>query len=306
MKTKIWKKFILWNSLFLGLLGEKMMAQNAQMDSNLNVSNPVTFHQVQHPFKLPIDKQSVRGSYPLAVSDVKTVHLLFPAKIREVDTGTPNLLVQITESFDNVLRVKSINMPEKQETNLTVLTEDGALYSFITTYAKDPELLNIQMQPSQPSLSFMEDALGQSLAEIQSNASKVLETRNFVKNIGLKSQGLKLELRAIQNSKSVQYLKLELQNDSELPYQLDFAKLYLKDQPGLQKTAIQQEELKVILLQPARLEVFGKSSNTLVICTLLKSIPSEKSLEIELFEKEGGRNLRFEIDSNTLIKSKKL
>jgi hypothetical protein len=214
-KRQFWKI-----SLIFGLLGIKIYGQTPKTDSN--VSNPTIFFQTNGQYKLPIDKISVKGSYPLAVSDVKTVHIIFPAKIREVDTGTSNILVQITESFDNVLRIKAINLTEKQETNITVLTEDGALYSFITSYENNPEILNINIGNNEKTdfeisskmgintftkSNFIEEEINQSMVEVETNSKTVLEKRNFLKNIGIKSQGMVAQVRSIYNSNSIQYLK---------------------------------------------------------------------------------------------------
>jgi conjugative transposon TraN protein len=313
-KRQFWKI-----SLIFGLLGIKIYGQTPKTDSN--VSNPNVFFQTIGQYKLPIDKTSVKGSYPLAVSDVKTVHIIFPAKIREVDTGTPNILVQITESFDNVLRIKAINLPEKQETNITVLTEDGALYSFITSYEKNPEILNINIGHNQNAdlmasskmgihtftkSNFIEDTINQSLIEVETNSKTVLEKRNFIKNVGIKSQGMVAQLRSIYNSNSLQYLKLEIENKTEVPFKIDFIKLYIKDLEVFKKTAIQQEELKIVKLFPITNEILGKNTCTLALSTLIKSLPVDKIMEIEIYEKDGGRHLRFQIDSNTLTKSKQL
>ena len=315
MKRQFWKI-----SLIFGLLGVKIYAQK-DIGSLNNVSNPTLFSQTSGSYKLPISKLSIKGSYPVAVSDVKTVHVIFPAKIREVDTGTPNIMVQITESFDNVLRIKSINMPEKQETNITVLTEDGSLYSFIASYEKNPEILNINLGNNGQSdlvasnkmgihtfskSNFIEESINQSLAEVETNSNIILEKRNFIKNVGIISQGMVAQLKAIYNAKNLQYVKLELENETEIPYKIDFIKLYIKDKESIKKTAIQQEELKIVKTFPNSTDILAKSTNTIILSTLMKSLPTDKILEIEIYEKDGGRHLRFQIDGITLTKSKQL
>ncbi len=45
----------------------------------------------------------------------------------------------------NVLRVKSAFKSFKQETNLSVITEDGSYYTFNVKFAKEPLLLSIEM-----------------------------------------------------------------------------------------------------------------------------------------------------------------
>jgi conjugative transposon TraN protein len=321
MRKHPFKMHLLKISLILGLLGGKIYAQKNELDSLNNVSNPTLFSQTSSQYKLPIDKISVKGSYPLGISDVKTVHVIFPAKIREVDTGTPNIMVQITESFDNVLRIKSINLAEKQETNITVLTEDGSLYSFLTSYEKNPEILNIKMGNNESAdieasnkmgihafskSHFIEEAINQSLVEVDKNAENAMMKRDFIKNVGIKSQGLIAQLKGIYNVNNIQYLKIEIENETEIAYKIDFIKLYIKDLESIKKASVQQEELKIVKIFPITSEIKGKTKSILVLSTLMKSLPIDKIMEIEIYEKDGGRHLRFQIDNVTLTKSKQL
>ncbi len=45
-----------------------------------------------------------------------------------------------------MLRVKSAFKSFKQETKLSVITEDGSYYSFNVKFAKEPLLLNIEIE----------------------------------------------------------------------------------------------------------------------------------------------------------------
>jgi conjugative transposon TraN protein len=298
-----------------------LIANIAFSQQESNISNPEIFNQSNSKYKLPIDKIAVKGSYPLAISDSKTVHVVFPTKIREVDTGTPNILVQITESFDNVLRIKSINLPEKLETNITVLTEDGGLYSFLTTYAKNPEILNINIGKNEnintnnanglglnafPKLDFLEEKLGQSLVNIENNIGKALDKKSFIKNIGEKSQNMTVLLKGIYIAQEMQYYKLEIANHSEVNYAIDFVKLYIKDVENLSKTAVQSEELAIIKMLPTQNNIKANTSQTYILATKMKTLPIDKNQEIEIYEKNGGRHFRFPVDNIILSKSKAL
>ena len=58
----------------------------------------------------------------------KTTHIIFPAEITYVDLGNENLVAGLADGATNVLRVKSAFKSFKQETNLSVITEDGLYY----------------------------------------------------------------------------------------------------------------------------------------------------------------------------------
>ena len=68
--------------------------------------------------------------HALEVCYNKTTHIIFPAEITYVDLGNENLVAGLADGAKNVLRVKSAFKSFKQETNLSVITEDGSYYTF--------------------------------------------------------------------------------------------------------------------------------------------------------------------------------
>ena len=62
--------------------------------------------------------------------DTEPTHIIFPAEITYVDLGNENLVAGLADGAKNVLRVKSAFKSFKQETNLSVITEDGSYYTF--------------------------------------------------------------------------------------------------------------------------------------------------------------------------------
>ena len=66
----------------------------------------------------------------LEVTYGKTVHILFPAEVRYVDLGSPDLIAGKADGAENVIRVKSTVKGFQGETNMSVITEDGCFYTF--------------------------------------------------------------------------------------------------------------------------------------------------------------------------------
>ena len=83
--------------------------------------------------------------HALEVCYNKTTHIIFPAEITYVDLGNENLVAGLADGAKNVLRVKSAFKSFKQETNLSVITDDGSYYTFNVKFAKEPMLLSIEM-----------------------------------------------------------------------------------------------------------------------------------------------------------------
>ena len=66
----------------------------------------------------------------LEVTYDKTVHVIFPAEVRYVDLGSPDLIAGKADGAENVIRVKAPVRSFPSETNMSVITEDGSLYAF--------------------------------------------------------------------------------------------------------------------------------------------------------------------------------
>jgi len=90
------------------------------------LTRPLTFNRVIPP-------------YALEVTFSKTVHVIFPSAIRYVDLGSSDLLAAKADGTENVLRVKAALRDFSRESNLSVITEDGAYYSFNALMDRDPQ-----------------------------------------------------------------------------------------------------------------------------------------------------------------------
>ncbi len=80
----------------------------------------------------------------LEVTYDKTVHVIFPAEVRYVDLGSPDLIAGKADGAENVIRVKATVRNFPNETNMSVITEGGSFYTFNVNVAK-PLLLNVEM-----------------------------------------------------------------------------------------------------------------------------------------------------------------
>ena len=81
----------------------------------------------------------------LEVTYDKTVHVIFPSEVRYVDLGSPDLIAGKADGAENVIRVKATVRNFPNETNMSVITEDGNFYTFNVKYASEPLLLNVEM-----------------------------------------------------------------------------------------------------------------------------------------------------------------
>jgi len=80
---------------------------------------------------------SAMAQTSLFITTDKTTSLVFPFAIRHVDRGTQAVLAQQVNESPTILLVKAAEK-DFVETNLSVVTEDGSVYSFIVCYKSNP------------------------------------------------------------------------------------------------------------------------------------------------------------------------
>ena len=301
----------------------------------VQVATPKLIGNLQSkPYLLPLDKASIRGSYPLGISATKTTHIIFPARIREFDAGTDYVLAQVPESVGNVLRVKANDKSvfcapgSTVETNMTVMTDDGGFYSFLVRHQADPEVLNINIANNlladersaqtqginrASAVPFILPAKATGSAdnalptaeEVSHLSQRIHDRKGFIKRVGTTKMQISNHLTGLYVDGNVMYLQLALHNDSEIDYEVDFVKFYLRDRDVLKRMAAQEVELKPITSYPTDIQTLKANTDYTVVYALpLRMFSEDKVLEIELYERNGGRHLRFRVDNEVMLKAR--
>lgn len=301
--------------LLIAFTISNLYAQTGDADKNAT-----TAAADNYKYLIPISTKSVKGTYPLFVSNINTVHIIFPSKVMEIDAGNSKVLIQITESFNNVVRVKSL-VEDMNPTNLTVMTENGGFYSFALNYKAYPDVLNIKIDNNavmdqQFSTDYNIDQVVKNnlilskpvlnYTDLKAYATTAANQKVYLKNIGVQNLGIQATLSAVSTAKGLMFYTINIENKSDLDFTADFVKMYIKDADNARKQAIQEEELNITETFPAVMTVVSDSDLNVVIVTPFRTISEDKVIAIEIYEKNGGRHLRFPIVPTTLSKTKAL
>ena len=254
--------------------------------------------------------------YGLEVTFDKTVHVIFPSAITYVDLGSNNIIAGKAGNSENVIRVKAAIRDFEVETNMSVITEEGSYYTFNIKYADEPEKLNVEMK------DFMHDGIATNrpnnaqeiyLKELGSESPRLVYLINrsihknnerFIKHIGSKRFGIQYLLKGIYTHNGLLYLHTQIKNSSNVPFDIDFVRMKIVDKKVMKQTAIQET-----VIQPVRAFNFissvGGNSTERTVFTIDKiTIPDDKQLVIELFEKNGGRNQTFIVTNSDIVSAK--
>ncbi len=254
--------------------------------------------------------------YGLEVTFEKTTHIIFPAGVVYVDLGSGNLIAAKADGSDNVVRVKAAVRGFESETNLAVITSDGSFYTFNVRYADEPRKLNVEMK------DFMHDgdavnrpnnAMEIYLAEIGNESPKLVNLinksihrndRRHIKHIGSKRFGIQYLLKGIFTHNGLLYLHTQIKNESNVPFEVDFVRMKIVDKKVAKRTAIQETVIYPMRAFNYVTQVRGKRTERTVFTIEKITIPDDKQLVIELYEKNGGRHQEFVVENADIVRAR--
>lgn len=267
------------------------------------LTRPLTFNRMIPP-------------YVLEVTFSKTVHIIFPSAIRYVDLGSADLLAAKADGAENVLRVKSALRDFSKESNLAVITEDGAYYTFNVKYADEPVKLSVEMtdfihdgeavnRPNNAMEIYMRELGSESPLLVKLIMKSIYKNnKREIKHIGSKRFGIQYTLKGIYTHNGLLYFHMQLKNSSNVPFDVDYITFKIVDKKVVKRTAI-QEQVIVPLRAHNNLTLVGGKKTECAVFTLPKfTIPDDKQLIIELNEKEGGRHQSFIVENIDLVRAK--
>jgi len=252
----------------------------------------------------------------LEVTFDKTSHVIFPAAIAYVDLGSANIIAGKADGAENVIRVKAAKRDFKGETNMSVITEDGAYYSFNVKYACEPRILNVEMADfihDGEAVNRPNNSMNIYLKELGNDSPMLVrlimksiwnENKRRVKHIGSKSFGIQFLLKGIYTHNGLLYFHTEVKNTSNVPFDVDYIIWKIVDKKVAKRTAIQEQVIQPLRTQNFVMNIKGKSSERTVWTMEKFTIPDDKRLVVELAEKNGGRHQTFIIENTDLVRAR--
>jgi conjugative transposon TraN protein len=250
--------------------------------------------------------------YNMQVTYDKTSHLIFPSAIRYVDLGSEHLIASKAEDAENVLRVKSSVKNFEEETNFSVITDDGRFYSFTVQYSSSPPTLSYDLVNLQKSMDkargndVLFDELGKTPPSL---AALILQTiyknnKRIVKHIASQSFGVQFSLKGIYIHNGRYYFHTQLENRTNVSFSIDFISFRVIDKKTARRTAAQQITLVPLRMFKPLTEITGKSTDQNVFLLDQFTIADDKLLLVEIFEKNGGRHQTLELENADLVKAR--
>jgi conjugative transposon TraN protein len=260
---------------------------------------------------LPLEEAKLEP-YQIQVTYNKTSHLLFPSRIRYVDLGSDLLIAGKAEPVGNVLRIKSAVRGFEEETNFSVITEDGKFYNFDVYYSAYPYILSYDLLQQQRRMEqqYSTDVLFEDLKGSSSTLTELIMENLYVKSnrtikyISSKNYGIHFSVRALHVNDNKFYFTLQVRNRSNVSFDVDLINFKIVDKKNLKRTIVQDKLLEPVRVYlPLTTAPYQSDISGVYLLdqfTLLK----DQVLEIEILEKNGGRHQKVQLENKDLINAK--
>jgi conjugative transposon TraN protein len=241
-------------------------------------------------------------SQSLEVTYLKTTSLVFKYPIVNVDRGSADFIAQRVKGVDNTLQIKATRKGFP-ETNLTVITADGNLHHFNVLYSAHPQTQTFVIDSAAAEVEFAD---GLNIKEYQSKTDRILKASGKGRLERHAQFKIILSLNAIYIEGNQVFYYLSIKNNSNVDYDVQSLRFFIRDSTKIKRTASQERELTPVFASESESRIKGKSTLRIVYALEKFTIPDAKTLDIELFEKNGGRNLNLRVGNNTIVNAENL
>jgi len=266
------------------------------------------------PVVTPLPVSTFISHYHLEIGYNFTTVLIFPDPVKAPDKGKSDqeFIMQKQSGVENVLILKAARR-DFTSSNLHVFTASGKVYAFDVSYADSPHCTTFdltRLDSQAVAANYTADSpiwfTGKPLAaqELADNVNRVkaFRTASFKK---VKKDKIRLKLQSIRLKDDLIYFVFDLANASAITYPVDFIRLYIQDQKKDKRTSFQQNEITPYFKDTVT-AIPAYSHCKYVIAVPSFTIPDNKKVLFEMYELNGGRNLKLEIKNRYLYHAKPL
>lgn len=232
---------------------------------------------------------STKAQTSLCISTEKTTSLVFPFAILHVDRGTQSVLAQPVKESPTILLVKAATKGFP-ETNLSVVTEDGSIYSFMVCYDSNPATWVYHLPVNKS-------------ATLATYSNGILDNPKTMRGIKDHKWDMQAKISGIYIKGDVIYYQLCLANQSPVDYDIDLLRFYIRDKKKGKRTAVQENELKPLYVAGNTSQVKANSKSTVVVALEKFTIPDAKYLAVQVMEQNGGRHLFMKISNKKIMQA---
>lgn len=273
--------------------------------------------KAQEPVETKIfPTNQIISPHKIEVTFQKTVHILFPSEVKYVDLGSFDIIADKATGAENVVRIKAAVKGFEGETNFSVITADGCFYSFNVVYKDEPAQLSIEMEDwlrDNPEGGIAGDRMFVKLKELGGETPLVVnrimytlykKNKRDIRHIGCKKYGIQTLLKGLYINNDLLYLHTSLRNTSDISFDIDYIRFKVVDKKVAKRTAMQENFIEPVRTYNRLITVDGKATVRGIFVLPKLTLPDDKLLVVEVYEKGGARHQSFRIENTDLVAAK--
>ena len=277
----------------------------------------------QNPKTIAIDMKGVKDSIladnymsesEIELSSVRTSHLSYTADetVLDVAVGIDSIIANKISDFNNVVIAKRVgDFDVFETTSLHVVTKDSKnnvrIYPHVISANENPANVNLVIgNEDEEKASFSMASMNE--VEMESYGKAVVEQGAVLNNIGVSENKMLFSLCGLFIKDDVLMFHLYLQNDSKIPYEIDFIRSYIQNKKKSKKQTSQDDEKIPIYVYKSKESdlVEGESWYSTVFFFKRFTVPDKHQFYFEIFEKNGGRHLKFTASNKEILNAKRM
>ena len=184
-----------------------------------------------------------------------------------------------------------------------MITADGSLHHFYVSYSDHPKTQVYRISERLTCARF--DGRRTDI-EYEIATDRILNHRSSGQIGQAKGFRMTFAVRGIYVHEDMLFLRVFLRNKSSIKYDIQSLRFFVRDKKNLRRTASQEVELRPLYVRNETKSISGNGSADVVFVFQKFTIPDSKTLNIELFERDGGRNLKLHVGNHSIIKAVRL
>lgn len=269
-------------------------------------------YTLQYQASLPfLAYQVEKGPLPSPVVHVgqsKTTHFIAPFPIIDWAVGNDSTIAAYADGIQNMVRIKA-HQKHVCQSSLVLLGKNGNLFSYRLCYNDTLPQLAVQLVDSASTTQALFLANPIDITLLQQLGTQSLQQPYAMNHLGVVDYRMQFSLVGIFSHQDWLLFRVQIHNSNNIDYDIDFIKAYIVDKKGSKYAAMQETEIT-----PFYTFCSDSVANTLpaqhvqerVLFFNRFTIPKQRMLYFELFEKNGGRHLLFPVSGKELLKARKL
>lgn len=258
----------------------------------------------------------------ISVSVFKSTFIYFDAPVIQTDLGMDAAYDVAFEK--NYVKITALQQKAGYQTNLTVVTKAG-IYAFLVDYENNPDKLYFfpedytalrrfdQMQARKPSShslrvadTYNPEAAKQSAATIQEYCEQLYESKMEYPITGYSKAKMNFYMDKIYVKDDMFFLKLNLKNESNIDFDVDFVKFHIQNKKKIKRSSKQEIYMEPIFSYNNIKKVESNTSEYMVFVIDKFTIMNDKQFFVEFEEESGERNVAFQVLNKDILNAVQL